>query len=290
MKHSLKKLGQLTQASLLLLFVLIFKLLPIDTASSFGGKIGRLIGPFLRAHRVAANNIKHVFPDYSEKARRIVLSNMWDNLGRVMGEYPHLSPSIIAKRITVEGAEHLLQFKQGAAGAVFVSGHFANWEMIPLLSVIYDVPFAFIYREANNPYAEKIIQWLRRGYRDRMYGKGRESAQQMLRALRKKECLGLLIDQKMNEGVTVPFFGFPAMTAISAAKLATKFNVPVVAVRVVRTDGASFQITVSKPRFYDQAADPVKVTEDIHHVFESWIRERPEQWFWVHNRWSWKRG
>jgi Kdo2-lipid IVA lauroyltransferase/acyltransferase len=284
----LKKIRYLLEAALLLLIMLVFKILPLDLASSFGGLLARIIGPFLRAHRIADANLSRVFPDYTERQRRNILSDMWDNLGRVAGEYPHLSPATMSKRLTVEGAEHLEHIRNTKSGAVFVSGHFANWEMAPLVGVIYHLPIAFIYREANNPYAEKIIQWMRVGYRHMMYGKGRESVQQMIKALQQKRCTALLVDQKLNEGVPVPFFGVPAMTTISAAKLAIKFNVPLVALRIVRTDGAHFHVTISPPVMHEATASPVAVMENVHHIFEGWIRERPEQWFWVHNRWNWK--
>jgi KDO2-lipid IV(A) lauroyltransferase len=288
MKLFLKKLRHLMEAALLLFIIVIFKILPLDIASSLGGLFAGLIGPLLRAHRVADANLKHIFPDYSEYERRNILAKMWNNLGRVAGEYPHLSPDIIRKRITVEGAEYLEPYKNQHS-AIFYSGHFANWEICPLVGIIYDVPLVFIYREANNPYAEKLIQWLRRGYRQRMFGKGRESAQQTIRALKNKESMAMLADQKLNEGTDVPFFGFPAKTTLSPAKLAIKFQAPLIALRVVRTDGAHFHVTISKPRIYAKDADPVKVMEDVHHMLESWIRENPEQWFWVHNRWNWKR-
>ncbi len=288
MKEKLKTFRYITEAALLLLIMLIFKLLPLDASSALGGMLARLIGPLLRAHRVADRNIARIFPEYSEQQRSVILSKMWDNLGRVAGEYPHLSLAKIRKRITVEGAEHLEHIRNSKTSAVFVSGHFANWEMCPLVGVIYDLPVVFIYREANNPYAERVIQWMRNDYRHMMFGKGRESAQKAIRALQDHRCTALLVDQKLNEGVSVPFFGFPAMTTVSATKMAIKYRAPLVALHVVRTDGAHFHVTISPPRMLDASADAASAMEEVHHQFETWIRERPEQWFWVHNRWSWK--
>lgn len=283
-----RKAAYFSEAALLLLVVVIFKLLPLDSASSVGGRLARLIGPLLRAHRIAQNNLRKVFPDYTDKQRSTILSAMWDNLGRVAGEYPHLSPQVMRKRITIEGAEHLVRIRESKQPCVFVSGHFANWEICPLIGVIYDLPITFIYREANNPYAEKIIQWMRVGYRDRMYGKGRESAQKMIKALKDNECTALLVDQKLNEGQSVTLFGHPAMTVMSAAKLAIKFKTPFMPLRVVRTDGAHFHVTIGPAIDYESDITPQQLMERLHRVFEQWIIQKPEQWFWVHNRWNWK--
>jgi KDO2-lipid IV(A) lauroyltransferase len=277
------------EAALLLIVVLVFKVIPTDMASSAGGLLARIIGPLFRAHRVADNNLRKVFPEYSEKQRSVILSGMWDNLGRVAGEYAHLSPEGMRRRMTIEGAEYLTQARESKTPAMFVAGHFANWEMCPLIGVMYGLPVTFIYREANNPYADKIIQWLRVGYKDRLFGKGRESAQQMIKALRQKGCVGMLIDQKFNEGSPIPLMGFNAMTTTSAAKLAIKFKAPFIPIRVVRTDGAHFHVTVGPPIPYNDQTTDIALMEELHKVFGQWIRDKPEQWFWVHNRWNWKK-
>lgn len=274
----------LIEAALLCVLILMLKILPLDVASALGGRLARMIGPFFRPHRVADANLRHVFPHYTDKQRRAILSGMWDNLGRVAGEYPHLSPEVMKKRMTVEGGNHLDYLRNEEKAAVFVSGHFANWEMNPLVGVIYSLPFTFIYREANNPYAEKLIQWMRVGYRHMMFGKGRESVQQSIKALQENRPIALLVDQKLREGPFVPFFGQPARTTLAATKLALRFKAPVYATRVVRTDGAHFQVTVT-PVALSPEDTPESAMEKVHHLFEGWIRERPEQWFWVHNRW-----
>ena len=120
-----------------------------------------------------------------------------------------------------------------------------------------------------------------------MFGKGRESVQKTLKALQEKRCSAMLVDQKLGEGELVPFFGVPAMTATASAKLALRYRVPLIAIKIVRTDGAHFHATVHKVEL-DETDTSASAMEKVHHVFEQWIRERPEQWFWVHNRWNWK--
>lgn len=284
-----RKIAYLLEAGLLLFVALLFKIMPMNMASSVGGMLARMLGPLFKAHRTAERNLRNIFPEMTESQRTRVLSGMWDNLGRVAGEYSHLSPERMRKRMTIEGAEHLLRAQDRQVPTVFVSGHFANWELNPIIGELYKIPVVSIYREANNPYAEKIIRYLRKGYRERMYGKGKESARESLRSLQQKGSVAMLVDQKLNEGEPVSFFGHPVMTTTSAAKLAIKFRAPLVPLHVVRTDGAHFHVTIG-PAIQPEPSDtPKLLMEKLHRILEQWIRQKPEQWFWVHNRWNWKK-
>lgn len=282
----LRKIRYIIEAFLLIIGVLLFRIIPLDIASSLGGLLARVFGPFSRAHVTARKNIELAMPDVTAKERNRILRKMWDNIGRVIGEYPHLSRKIMTRRITIEGLEYLEQVKNSGKGALFVSGHFANWEIAPLTSAIYGMPLVIIYREANNPIADWVIRRIRSGFNIAMYKKGRDGAQKILGAIKSGHPVGMLIDQKMNDGKAIMFFGREAMTATAATSMAIKLQVPLLAARVVRTHGAHFQVSVQPPFIYDIKADPSEAMLELHKLFESWIREYPEQWFWVHRRWG----
>jgi len=93
----------------------------------------------------------------------------------------------------------------------------------------------------------------------------------------------------MNDGIPIPFFGRPAMTAPALAEFALRFDCPVVPARVERLRGARFRITLyppmDLPRTGDRRADVVAIMTKINAVIEEWVRERPDQWLWLHNRW-----
>lgn len=270
----------------LILIMGVFRLLPLNVASSTAGIIARILGPFSRAHKTARQNLEAALPQLAEQECRRILSDMWDNIGRVFGEYPHLSCEKMRSRITVEGLDHLQEIKYSGKGAIFVSGHFANWEILPLTSAIYDLPLVLLYRAANNPFADWLINEIRSHYNRAMYNKGREGATATLKAIKDGHPVGMLIDQKMNDGQPIEFFGRPAMTATAAASVAIKMQVPLLAARVVRTDGAHFHVTLEAPIYYDQHAHPEEAMLELNRLFERWIRENPAQWFWVHRRWG----
>lgn len=282
----LRKIRYALEGVLICFAVLFFRLLPLDLASAFAGGLARLVGPFSRAHRTARTNLELAMPELNDHQRSRILSSMWDNLGRVIGEYPHLSRAVMARRITVEGREHLDKVRESGKGAVFVSGHFANWEIIPLTAAVAGLPMAVIYREANNPVAEWLIRATRGSYTSGMHGKGRVGAVQSIKALKDNQPLAMLIDQKQNDGSMLDFFGRPAPTTTGAAQLAIRYQVPLLAARVVRTDGVHFHVTLEPPVNYPPDADPAQATLALNQLFERWIREHPAQWFWVHKRWG----
>ena len=119
--------------------------------------------------------------------------------------------------------------------------------------------------------------------------KGAAAARRAFAALYRGGHLTMLADQKINEGIPVPFFGRPAMTAPALALLALRFGCDVLPVRVERLGGARFRLTVFAPlalaRTGNQSADVAALTACVNATLESWIRDRPEQWLWLHRRW-----
>jgi KDO2-lipid IV(A) lauroyltransferase len=99
----------------------------------------------------------------------------------------------------------------------------------------------------------------------------------------------VLVDQKMNDGIPVPFFGRPAMTAPAVAQLALRFDCAIIPARVERLKGARFRLTAFPPieiaKTGNRQADTLAIMTRINAVVEGWIRERPDLWFWLHRRW-----
>jgi KDO2-lipid IV(A) lauroyltransferase len=267
-------------------------LLPVGLASALGGFTGRLLGPLAAVHRRAERNLARALPELSPNERRRILRAMWDNLGRVAAEYPHLgrfAPYREGSRVEVIGVEHLDEAKEDGKGGIFFSGHVGNWEVAALAVEKRGIPVALIYRAPNNPLVDRLIWHCRGPVADFRVPKGPAGARDILRWLKSGEHLAMLIDQKMNDGIALPFFGRDAMTAPALAELALKYDVPAYPVRVERLKGARFRITVFPrldfARSGDKAADVKAAMLKANRVLEAWIRKRPEQWLWVHNRW-----
>ena len=273
------------------MFVLL-RLIPVGAASAIGGAIGRTIGPLIGVTRRARKNLRNAFPEKSPAEIEAIIREMWENLGRVVAEYPNL-PRLNAftpdARIEVRGTEHVETGRARGKPLIFFAGHLANWEVSAIAAKAFGVPLHLIYRPANNPWVEEIFQEGRAGIAAGLIPKGAEGARKAVRVLREGGQLGILIDQKMNDGIPVPFFGRDAMTAPALARLAFKFDCTVLPTQVERLDGARFRLTVHPPlpltRSDDLQADTLALMAHANRHLESWIRERPGQWLWLHRRW-----
>jgi KDO2-lipid IV(A) lauroyltransferase len=268
-----------------------FGVLPIGCASALGGLIGRAIGPLLPVSQVARRNLRRAFPACEEAEIARIVAAMWDNLGRVVAEYPHLRRiRLFARggRVETRGFEHIDRAIAAGRRMIIFSGHLANWEIGALAPAQYGFPAAQIYRAAENPLIDRLIARLR-GAHGELIPKGRLAARRAIAALASGRHLTLLADQKMNDGIPVPFFGHEAMTAPALAHLALRFDCDVLPARVERLNGARFRLTVYPPlplpRNPDRRQAAARLMAAVNATLEAWIRERPEQWLWVHRRW-----
>ena len=199
-------------------------------------------------------------------------------------------------RITVDDAS--LQVMQHVShserAAIFVGAHLGNWELAPKIGKDNGVPMVLIYRHANNPYVDALLYRLRRAGYEGLFPKGVVGAAKLIKALKQGNSIAMLVDQKMNDGIAVPFFGHPAMTAPATAQLAMKYRVSIIMARVVRSGGAHFKAQVMPPLDLmtsgDAKQDALAIMTQVNRQLEQWIREHPEQWFWVHKRWGEHKG
>ena len=270
----------------------VFGLLPLDWASAIGGALGRAIGPHLGVTKRARLNLGYAFPALSDAEIASIIRGMWDNLGRVAAEYPHLREIRVfdpGARVETHGFEHMDHAVATGRRMIIFSGHIANWEIGMLAAVQYGISVAQIYRAANNPMVDRMITRFRGGGGE-LIPKGAVAARRAIAVLRRGAHLTMLADQKMNDGIPVPFFGRTAMTASALASLALRFDCDVLPARVERLGGARFRLTVFPalplPRSGDHHADVSALMAQVNQILEAWIRDRPEEWFWVHRRWA----
>lgn len=272
----MKNLRYLGEALAIHILFLIFKVLPARAASNLGGWLGRKIGPRLAASRKAVRHLETSLPDIDVHE---AIADMWDNLGRTIAEYPHLKTLIERAEIRGYLPDNHKQF-------IFFSGHLANWEMSATgMMHFFDVTPHLVYRAPNNPYVQNLLDECRslKGQISTI-PKSTKGARDMVRALQNGESLGILIDQKYNEGIEADFFGQPAMTSAAFVQLAQKYDLPLIPVRPERVSGSQFRITVYPPiPTKDRTAEDV--VADAHALLETWIAERPGQWLWLHRRW-----
>ncbi|MPY71647.1 MAG: lauroyl acyltransferase [Alphaproteobacteria bacterium] len=293
LRRRLRRLAHPLEALGALIVLGVFRLTPLDAASAAGGWVGRTLGPRLPVTRRALHNLRLAMPELDDEARHRIVRDMWDNLGRMLGEYPH-NAAITRDagrggRVEIAGLNNIAALRDSGERCVLVSGHLANFEIFARSCEAVGMGYAQIYRAPNNPLIHALLKWLRSLPDDDIMTKGPSGARKALSVLKEGRRLGILIDQKMNDGIPVPFFGRDAMTAPAAAQLALRFECPLVPVRLERLGGCRFRLTffppLDLPRTSDRVRDAAAMMGAVNALLEAWIRKRPGQWFWPHRRW-----
>lgn len=264
-------------------------------ASNLGGRIARSVGPLLPVTRVGDANLRLALPGLDKAARQAVLRDVWDNLGRTVAELPHVA----ALGRTDQGpgweivGEDIIRVAAAQPGPVILfSAHLGNWEMLPAVAGALGIRLSSFYRAASNKAVDALIADLRRqavGADVPNFAKGSQGARAALGHLSRGGRLGMLVDQKMNDGIAAPFFGHDAMTAPAAAAFALRFGCPLIPAHVERLGPARFRVVVEPaldmPASGDRQADIAALTAAMNARLESWVRARPGEWLWLHRRW-----
>ena len=270
----------------------LLRLMPVDMASAFGGNLLKLLGPLSGAHRTAHRNLRLAFPEMTPERRAQIVKAQWENFGRYIAEMTmmdRLTPA--SGRVEVVGAERLRQIARDHIPMVFVSGHLSNMEIMPSVILAEGVDCVITGRAMNNPYVNDRVIESRRRYGVTLFApKGSDGTREMLQALRQGRSVALMNDQKNNQGVAAPFFGHLCHTASGPTKMALRTGGVIQPMSVQRLKGARFRVVVHDPIILaqtgDKHADVEAGVRQINAFIEARVRERPEEWFWVHRRWA----
>jgi KDO2-lipid IV(A) lauroyltransferase len=266
----------------------LLRLLGPDRASALCGTVARAIGPRLRASRTARDNLRRAMPELDAAARERVVREVWDNLGRVVGELPHLR-ELSRTRVEIVGDEILDRIRASGRSLIFFTAHTGNWELSPHLLRMRGIDINVVYRTINNPHVDALVASHRAAASAGAIAKGAAGAREAIRVLKSGGHMGMLLDQRMSDGIAVPFFGIEAMTPSAPASLALRHGAVLVPAHIVRLDGARFRVVVGEPLDIaatgDRHADMYRIMAAANAEMERWIREAPGQWLWLHRRW-----
>jgi KDO2-lipid IV(A) lauroyltransferase len=283
------------QASVAKFFLFSYRLAGIRVGSYLGSWLGRALGRVLPEGRLASKNLALAFPELSDVELRQISSNMWGNLGRLIGDFPHMSQIVdqADARFEYDGLEHLQAAIASGKSPIILSGHFSNWEMAMVGLGKFIGKTASLYRRANNPYMEDWIVKQRGTFMPIQIQKGSAGARQMIELIQQSTPIAGLVDQRLNSGDPIEFLGRATKAPSAMVKLARKYQLPIIMTRITRRpgspDSAYFKQTFY-PVFYTAQTDDMQADIDasmrqIYDHFEDWIKQRPEDWFWAHNRW-----
>jgi KDO2-lipid IV(A) lauroyltransferase len=253
----------------------------------FGWLTSRIVAPVAGYDRRVRENLAQILPDLPPEEVRRIERAVPDNVGRTMIEM-YSGPEFIARaaRHPPAGAGVAALDDASAAGRpiILVTGHFGNYNAARAALIARGHVIGGLYRPLENPWFNVHYVAAMEGIGKPIFERGRRGMGEMVRFLRAGGKLGLLIDQRMHQGAKLSFFGHEALTALSAAELALKYDallLPVYAIR--RPNGLDFDILVEAPI---PPGTPEAMTQALNDSLEALVRQHPEQWFWIHRRWK----
>ncbi len=268
----------------------LFRALPVDLASFIPGKLVRVFGPLTSSYKRTEALLARFLPDSTEAERRHIALARLENIGRTMGELPHIRRIINdPARFRFDGIEEAVAGLDSNTGAITISGHFGNWELSTAPSYVLKRRQISIYKRIKNPLLER---WLKKNRMKVCTGelvpKDANSLRRMMSALKDGHFVGMMVDQREPKGIESPFLGEPAETNHAPALLACRYNVPLIAGIVIREKGARFRMLCKRVPIEmtgDNKIDIPAITLKVNELFGSWVRDYPDQWLWSDRRW-----
>lgn len=290
----MKKIRYLIEAAIVKLGMEFFRILGPQKASDVASFLARHIGKRHSTNKLALQNIGLALPHLTEKEKNQIIEDMWDNLGRVVGEYVHIvkvTPQELVKKYIIfdkDARDNFDFLKQNKKGGIIFSGHLGNWEVGPKVFMNEGFNVSTVYRPLNNPYVEKMTASIRGS---KLIAKGSQGSRQIIEAARRGEYIIIMADQKISEGEKVKFFHDDAITTTSLARIALKYDIPLIPARSIRIDHlCKFMTEIERPLAFQKTndinKDVMSLTRLINCKLEEWITQYPAQWFWVHDRWK----
>jgi KDO2-lipid IV(A) lauroyltransferase len=273
--------------------LLTMRMLSPERAAALGYRIFRAVGPRLGKTRIFRRNLTLAFPGKSADEIECLIREIWGNFGAVLAEYPHLSAYVEtgqAGRLDIVINSDSSVFRPDGRPAVFVGAHLANWELAPVAAIRLGIPVSVLYTPLQNPWLDRMLYKART--RVGMNLLPREGGlRTLVRELGSGRSIGMVVDQRVDSGEPVPFFGLDMNTSTAPARLALRYHCDLIPVRVRRLDNARFRVSFEPPvapaeGITDEHAKILDMTRQVNALFESWIREQPQEWLCSKRRWS----
>ena len=284
----MKKIAYFFEFILIKILFILFLLIGYRLSSNLGFFIGRTIGPIFRSKKKIIQNLEKANIQHPNLSK--IASNVLGNYGRIFAEYNYLKKfrnDELKKYISIDGLEHLENLKKQNKKAVFISGHFNNFELMAMEIEKAGINLAAIYRPLNNIFLNKTMEKIRKeNICKNQIKKGRAGSREIIKNLIGGKSIALMIDQRVREGEKVKFFNNLATTTTIPAQLVKKYNCELVPIYIERKNSNYFKIYISKPIKVSKTKSITEITEFLNQVLEKMILKNVDQWIWTHDRWK----
>ena len=276
------------QSIFIYLFFLIALFLRLKLSRQMFSFIFCLIGPLFKSKKIVNYNLEIFSKNNTLVNKKEIVTNMWKNYGMTFIEYVFLkSFRTGSSHITIQGEDIIENIYQKNKPVIFVSGHFANFELMSMEITKRKIPLATLYRPLNNIFLNPFMEFLRRKYICKnQIKKGINGVRETINYINKNHSIALMIDQRVSEGENITFFGKKALTTTLPAQLSFKYNLDIIPVFIERIENDSFKIEFLKhinPKSYESKS---ALSNELNKILEKMVMKNPDQWIWTHNRWK----
>ena len=276
----------------------VLRLADFDRMTVLAGWVMRRVGPRLRGHRVALENLRAAYPEKSAAEIDAILSGMWDNMGRIFIEYGHLEKlwdydpdSAEPGRIEFDPPSRacFLELREAKEPALVFGAHLANWELLVWGMGARRGEAAVVYRPPKTGLIEQEFARIRGRSSTSLIPADSTALLKIKAALKRGAAIGILVDEHFSRGVDATFFGRPCKVTPVPALFARHANYPIYGSHIVRLPNGRFRYDIcgpiSAPRDEAGKIDVARTMQMITSMVEGWIRDHPDQWNWMQRRW-----
>ena len=280
------------QATVIYFFFVIIKLTGLKLSRRIFSFLFNKIGVLIRSEKIINNNLEKFLGSQNTNIKKEVKIKMWSNYGKTFVEYLFLNKFRNKNsHIEINGEEILDRIKKKNKAVIFVSGHFANFELMSMELTKKNINLATIYRPLNNFFINPFMEYLRKKYICKnQIKKGLVGVKDSIQYIKNNSSIALMIDQRVSEGKKLPFFENMAFTTTMPAQMALKFNLDIVPIYIARKDDDNFKMNIYEPikifKNEDAEANKLNISIKLNKILEEMISLDPGQWIWTHNRWK----
>tara|TARA_B100000780_G_scaffold275603_1_gene242542 strand:+ start:549 stop:1424 length:876 start_codon:yes stop_codon:yes gene_type:complete len=281
-----------SQAIFIYLFFIIIRIIGLTLSRKFFSFLFNKVGPLIKSEQTIDNNLEKFLGSYNDDEKRKIKLKMWGNYGKTFVEYLYLKKfKNYNSHIKIKGGQILDKIQRSNKPVIFVSGHFANFELMSIELMKKKINLATIYRPLNNYFLNPFMESIRKRYIcPNQIKKGLAGVKDSINYIKKKFSIALMIDQRVSEGKKLPFFDHMALTTTLPAQIALKFNLDIVPIYITRKTDNNFEIEVYEPIKVtdndDTETSKLNISIKLNKILEEMISRDPGQWIWTHNRWK----
>ena len=276
------------EAIIVYFFFIIGKILGINIARKLFSYIFKKIGPFIKSKDIINKNLSKFLKKNPKENKKLIVSNMWSNYGMTFIEYIFLDK--FRKKnshINIEGEKILDDISKINKPVIFISGHFANFELMSMEITKKKINLATIYRPLNNFFLNPFMEYLRKKYICKnQIQKGIKGVKDSIKYIDNGYSIALMIDQRVSEGIKINFFDDKALTTTLPAQLALKYKLKIVPIFLERKNMNRFKMKVFNPIDISKFNNKTEISKKLNNLLEEMIVKNPNQWIWTHNRWK----